>query len=262
MARRGSSARMNEKAEELGLESTSYVDPSGLFNANLSSAYDMARLISYVSGNERISKIMQAPSYTVSTGRSKITVSSTNQLVKSGDVNVQAGKTGFIRSAGYCLVTLAAAAAGRTRRCGRRARREVERGPLLGNAPPVQLACRQGREPAGRHRRGRVAELRMVSGRSEDLPYERRIGGLRTAFFLYGGPFEVVFRPDRSLSRPTRPNSNSRAASPPRRAAASPRCRAPASAGASRAARRTPSSSGGRRRSRTRGTARRSCRTT
>ena len=97
---------MNEKAEELGLESTSYVNPSGLFNANLSSAYDMARLISYVSGNERISKIMQAPSYTVSTGRSKITVSSTNQLVKSGDVNVQAGKTGFIRSAGYCLVTL------------------------------------------------------------------------------------------------------------------------------------------------------------
>ncbi len=48
--------QMNEKAEELGLQSTSYVDPSGLFNANLSSAYDMARLISYVSGNDRISK--------------------------------------------------------------------------------------------------------------------------------------------------------------------------------------------------------------
>jgi D-alanyl-D-alanine carboxypeptidase len=33
-------------------------------------------------------------------------VSSTNQLVKTGDVDVQAGKTGFIRSAGYCLATL------------------------------------------------------------------------------------------------------------------------------------------------------------
>ena len=98
--------KMNEKAEELGLQSTSYVDPSGLFNANLSSAYDMARLISYVSGNDRISKIMQTPSYTLWTGRRSISVSSTNQLVKSGDVNVQAGKTGFIRSSGYCLATL------------------------------------------------------------------------------------------------------------------------------------------------------------
>jgi D-alanyl-D-alanine carboxypeptidase len=33
-------------------------------------------------------------------------VNSTNQLVKAGDVDVQAGKTGFIRTAGYCLATL------------------------------------------------------------------------------------------------------------------------------------------------------------
>ena len=33
-------------------------------------------------------------------------MSSTNQLVKTGDVDVQAGKTGFIRRAGYCLATL------------------------------------------------------------------------------------------------------------------------------------------------------------
>jgi D-alanyl-D-alanine endopeptidase (penicillin-binding protein 7) len=98
--------RMNEKAEELGLKSTKYADPSGLLNANLSSAYDMARLISYVSGNERIATIMRTPQYTVQSGRRRISVSSTNQLVKSGDVDVQAGKTGFIRSAGYCLATL------------------------------------------------------------------------------------------------------------------------------------------------------------
>ena len=98
--------RMNEKAEELGLESTSYADPSGLLNANVSSAYDMARLISYVSGNERISSIMRTPQYTVQSGRRRISVNSTNQLVKTGDVDVQAGKTGFIRSAGYCLATL------------------------------------------------------------------------------------------------------------------------------------------------------------
>ena len=98
--------RMNEKADELGLESTSYADPSGLLNANVSSAYDMARLISYVSGNERIASIMRTPHYTVQSGRRSISVNSTNQLVKTGDVDVQAGKTGFIRSAGYCLATL------------------------------------------------------------------------------------------------------------------------------------------------------------
>lgn len=98
--------RMNEKARELGLESTTYVDPSGLFNANVSSAYDMARLISYVSGSHRISSIMRTPRYTVTSGRLQINVSSTNQLVKVGDVDVQAGKTGFIRAAGYCLATL------------------------------------------------------------------------------------------------------------------------------------------------------------
>ena len=98
--------RMNEKAVELGLERTSYVDPSGLFNANVSSAYDMARLISYVSNNQQIASIMRTPHYTVNAGRRQINVNSTNQLVKTGDVNVQAGKTGFIRSAGYCLATL------------------------------------------------------------------------------------------------------------------------------------------------------------
>ncbi len=33
-------------------------------------------------------------------------MNSTNQLVKAGDVDVQAGKTGFISRAGYCLATL------------------------------------------------------------------------------------------------------------------------------------------------------------
>jgi len=98
--------RMNERAAELGLESTEYVDPAGLFNANVSSAYDMARLISFASGNERMAAIMRTPQYSIDAGRRRITVSSTNQLVKTGDVDVQAGKTGFIRNAGYCLATL------------------------------------------------------------------------------------------------------------------------------------------------------------
>jgi D-alanyl-D-alanine endopeptidase (penicillin-binding protein 7) len=98
--------RMNTKAAELGLTSTSYADPSGLLAANVSSAYDMARLISYVSGDERIASVMQKQTYAVTAGRRVINIHSTNQLVMNGDVEVKAGKTGFITKAGYCLATL------------------------------------------------------------------------------------------------------------------------------------------------------------
>ena len=56
---------MNEKAAELGLESTHYADPSGLLSDNVSSAYDMARLITHASSDERIASIMRTPEYTV-----------------------------------------------------------------------------------------------------------------------------------------------------------------------------------------------------
>ena len=98
--------RMNTKAAELGLVSTHYADPSGLLSDNVSSAYDMARLIAQASGDHRISSIMQKQEYTVESGRRRITIRSTNQLVRAGDVDVLGGKTGFIRKAGYCLATL------------------------------------------------------------------------------------------------------------------------------------------------------------
>jgi D-alanyl-D-alanine endopeptidase (penicillin-binding protein 7) len=99
-------ARMNAKAVELGLEHTTYTDPSGLLSDNVSSAYDLARLITYVSGDERIASIMRKQRHAIQVGRTQINIHSTNQLVMGGDVDVQAGKTGFIRKAGYCLATL------------------------------------------------------------------------------------------------------------------------------------------------------------
>jgi D-alanyl-D-alanine endopeptidase (penicillin-binding protein 7) len=99
--------RMNQKAEQLGLQSTTYADPSGLSSANVSSAYDMARLITYAVSNERIGSIMRTSQYTLRTSRRReVTVRTTNQLVRQGDVDVVGGKTGFIRKAGYCLAAL------------------------------------------------------------------------------------------------------------------------------------------------------------
>jgi D-alanyl-D-alanine endopeptidase (penicillin-binding protein 7) len=49
---------------------------------------------------------MRKQTHSVTTGRRVIAIHSTNQLVMNGDVDVQAGKTGFIRNSGYCLATL------------------------------------------------------------------------------------------------------------------------------------------------------------
>lgn len=98
--------QMNAKAAALGLKSTHYADPSGLLADNVSSAYDMARLIAYAAADERIGGIMRMASATVHAGKRTIKVNSTNQIVKSGDIDVIGGKTGFINRAGYCLATL------------------------------------------------------------------------------------------------------------------------------------------------------------
>jgi D-alanyl-D-alanine endopeptidase (penicillin-binding protein 7) len=99
--------RMNEKAAELDLQSTHYADPSGLLSENVSSAYDMARLITHASADERIASIMRTSEFTVVTGRKRvIAFRSTNHLLGRPDVDVRAGKTGFITNSGYCLATL------------------------------------------------------------------------------------------------------------------------------------------------------------
>jgi D-alanyl-D-alanine endopeptidase (penicillin-binding protein 7) len=100
-------ARMNEKAAELGLENTRYADPSGLLSDNVSSAYDMAKLITHASGDDRIASVMRLQEYTVRTAKNRaITFHSTDHLLGRDGIDVRAAKTGFISKAGYCLATL------------------------------------------------------------------------------------------------------------------------------------------------------------
>ncbi len=98
--------RMNEKALELGLEHTTYADSSGLLSANVSSAYDMARLIAFSASDERVASIMRKAHHTVLTSRRVVNINSTNKLLGKAGVDVRGGKTGFITKAGYCLATL------------------------------------------------------------------------------------------------------------------------------------------------------------
>lgn len=98
--------RMNEKAIELGLENTTFADPSGLNPANMSSAYDLSRLISFATSDDRIAPIMRTQNFTAHTARRAINIRSTNRLLTADGVEVMGGKTGFISKAGFCLATL------------------------------------------------------------------------------------------------------------------------------------------------------------
>ena len=74
---------MNEKALELGLESTSFADPSGLNPDNVSSAYDLSRLISFAASDERIAPIMRTPTYHgLDEPPRRSRIHSTNRLVR------------------------------------------------------------------------------------------------------------------------------------------------------------------------------------
>jgi D-alanyl-D-alanine endopeptidase (penicillin-binding protein 7) len=98
-------ARMNETAKDLGLVSTRFLDPSGLNAGNVSSAYDISRLIVRATADERISAIMRKPTHSFATQRRTVNINNTNKLLDAG-LDVRGGKTGFISKAGYCLATL------------------------------------------------------------------------------------------------------------------------------------------------------------
>ena len=73
----------------------------------MSSAYDMARLISYAAADERIGTIMRMSGFDFyAAAAAPCTVNSTNRLVRTGELEILGGKTGFISSSGYCLATL------------------------------------------------------------------------------------------------------------------------------------------------------------
>ena len=145
---RGSEAfidRMNSKAAELGLTSTSYADPSGLLSANVSSAYDMAKLITYVSGDERIAE-HHAEAELHRHVRPAGDQHPLDQSARHERRRRRSGREDRLHPQVRLLSGHAAAAsAGRSSGCRRGPGRQVECRALLGNTASVQLVREQGR---------------------------------------------------------------------------------------------------------------------
>lgn len=102
-------ARMNEKAQMLGLNSTHFVDPAGLEPANVSTAVDIAMLLSYVLEEDEIQKAVIQKEYIFSPQNFQKTyyVKNTNELLWSflnkEPYQIIGGKTGYLDEAKYNL---------------------------------------------------------------------------------------------------------------------------------------------------------------
>jgi len=96
--------RMNSLADSLKLVSTHFVEPTGLSEQNVSTAQDLAQILQAASVNEVVSAITQKTDYSFTTNRRMHHLVNTNRLLRS-QYDITSGKTGFIREAGYCLVT-------------------------------------------------------------------------------------------------------------------------------------------------------------
>lgn len=101
-------SKMNEKMTSLGLRRTSFVEPVGLSNKNVSTAREVAQLARAAFEKKEIKEATVMKDYSGKTvGGRLITVNSTDRLLKkysNQEVKIYGGKTGFTNSAGYCFV--------------------------------------------------------------------------------------------------------------------------------------------------------------
>ena len=110
---------MNRKAQQLGMTHTVYVEPTGLNQANRSTATDLALMANHAYQTyPEIREISSSGQYTMGTKRvvlkkrnrkSKVfyrtvAFNNTNRLTRENGWQIGLSKTGFINEAGHCLV--------------------------------------------------------------------------------------------------------------------------------------------------------------
>jgi D-alanyl-D-alanine carboxypeptidase len=101
-------ARMNEKAAEIGMTTTTFADPTGLSPDNRSTAPDLVAMLRAALQDENIRYATEQASATVVDFEgNNYFLENTNELL-SGFINqdpykIVGGKTGYLPEAGYCL---------------------------------------------------------------------------------------------------------------------------------------------------------------
>ena len=97
---------MNNKARQLGMRNSRFYDSSGLSTRNVSTARDLAKLITAAYRQPLIRQFTQDTNKEMrfSTPAYSLMFNNTNPLVKNPDWDVRLSKTGYTDEAGRCLL--------------------------------------------------------------------------------------------------------------------------------------------------------------
>ncbi|MFC6280655.1 MULTISPECIES: D-alanyl-D-alanine endopeptidase [Polaromonas] len=147
---------MNAKAKLLGMNDTSYAEPTGLSSRNQSSAQDLATLVNAAHSDPLLRELTTSTGYQVAVGKRTLQYNNTNRLVKNPEWDIGLQKTGYISEAGQCLVMQTKIAgrklimvfldsAGKLSRLGdaERVRRWVEANPVIDRKVNVGVSAKQ-----------------------------------------------------------------------------------------------------------------------
>ena len=97
-------AAMNRKAQELGMTNSRFLDPTGLNSGNVSTARDLAKMVTAASKYPAIREASTTSDAKFDVRGRIQEYRNTNPLVRSDSWDIGVTKTGFIREAGKCLV--------------------------------------------------------------------------------------------------------------------------------------------------------------
>lgn len=96
---------MNQKAAQLGMLRTHFVDSTGLSSENVSTAEDLAKMVTAAYRYPAIQQYTTLTDYSVHLNNGRLlTYRNSNGLVKSDQWQIDVSKTGYISEAGRCLV--------------------------------------------------------------------------------------------------------------------------------------------------------------
>ena len=97
---------MNNKAFELGMGNSRFVESTGLSSKNVSTARDLAKLVEAAHSYKLIRKCTTTAVHALKLPHRKrsLLYKNTNSLVRRGAWEIGVSKTGFLKAAGRCLV--------------------------------------------------------------------------------------------------------------------------------------------------------------
>ena len=109
-------AAMNEKARSLGLRYTMFSDPTGLDHDNISTAAEVAQLLTAALAHPTLREELSRKEYRYATLNDdrRGTAFTTNKLLAQDVYEILGGKTGYIEESGYNFATLARGKNGQT----------------------------------------------------------------------------------------------------------------------------------------------------